>query len=295
MSDQLLDTERTEPRVWICRDREVRVDRTLIMGVLNVTPDSFSDGGQYFDPERAVDRALQMEAEGADIIDVGGESTRPGAEPVPVAEELRRVIPVLTRLAGKVRVLLSVDTYKAQVAAEALQAGVHIVNDISGLGFDPEMAPLVARWRAGVVIMHIKGSPRTMQDHPYYDDVVEEICQYFGGRLRLATEAGICPEQIVLDPGIGFGKRVEDNFEILRRLGEFRRFGRPVMIGPSRKSFIGKVLGLPPQERLEGTAAAVAVGIAHGADVVRVHDVREMRRVVQIADCIVGKPGAWRM
>ncbi len=278
--------------IWRCRDRTLATDRTLVMGVLNVTPDSFSDGGQYYEPEQAVQRALELDEQGADIIDIGGESTRPGAEPVPLEEELRRVIPVLEKISGRVRALLSIDTYKSQVAVEALRAGAHIVNDISGLGFDPAMPGLVARWGAGVVIMHIKGTPRTMQQNPHYDDVVAEISDYFRERIGVAKRSGIDEEQIAIDPGIGFGKRLEDNFEILRRLSEFRRFGRPILIGPSRKSFIGKTLNLPPQERLEGTAAAVAVGIAHGADVVRVHEVVQMLRVVRIADRIVGKPAA---
>lgn len=280
--------------IWRCRDRTISIDRTLVMGILNVTPDSFSDGGKFYDPDRAVEHALAMDEAGADIIDVGGESTRPGAEPVPLEEELRRVIPVLEALSGRVKALLSIDTYKSEVAEAALEAGAHIVNDISGLGFDPEMAPLVARWGAGLVIMHIKGTPKTMQQNPWYQDVVGEISGYFAERLRLAEEAGISLDQIVLDPGIGFGKRLDDNFELLRRLSEFRRFGRPILIGPSRKSFIGLTLGLPPEERLEGTAAAVAVGIANGADIVRVHDVPEMLRVVRIADRIVGKPATAR-
>jgi dihydropteroate synthase len=265
------------------------------MGVLNVTPDSFSDGGRFLDPERAVQHALRMDELGADIIDIGGESTRPGAEPVSVEEELARVIPVIERLTGRVKALLSIDTYKSQVAEAALRAGVHIVNDISGLGFDGQMAPLVARWGAGVVVMHIKGTPRTMQENPYYDDVISEISEYFEARLELAERAGVRPEQIALDPGIGFGKRLTDNYEILRRLGEFRRFGRPILIGPSRKSFIGKVLQLPPDKRLMGTAAAVAIGVANGADIVRVHDVEEMLQVVRVADCVVGKTEAWEV
>ena len=274
--------------IWRCRGRQVPVgERTLVMGILNVTPDSFSDGGLYAEPERAVEHAVEMIKAGADIIDVGGESTRPGADPVSAEEERRRVLPVIQALRRQSDVLISIDTYKAEVARAALDAGADIVNDISGLGFDEEMPGVVASTGAGLVLMHIRGTPRTMQQNPVYRDVVREIGETFAERLAKAEKAGISPEQVVLDPGIGFGKKLQHNLEILRRLKEFRRFGRPILIGPSRKSFIGAILDLPPDQRLEGTAAAVAVGIANGADVVRVHDVREMVRVVRVADAIV--------
>ena len=274
--------------IWRCRGRQVPVgERTLVMGILNVTPDSFSDGGLYAEPERAVEHAVEMIKAGADIIDVGGESTRPGADPVSAEEERRRVLPVIQALRRRSDVLISIDTYKAEVARAALDAGADIVNDISGLGFDEEMPGVVASTGAGLVLMHIRGTPRTMQQNPVYRDVVREIGETFAERLAKAEKAGISPEQVVLDPGIGFGKKLQHNLEILRRLKEFRRFGRPILIGPSRKSFIGAILDLPPDQRLEGTAAAVAVGIANGADVVRVHDVREMVRVVRVADAIV--------
>ena len=274
--------------IWRCRGRQVPVgERTLVMGILNVTPDSFSDGGLYAEPERAVEHAVEMIKAGADIIDVGGESTRPGADPVPAEEERRRVLPVIQALRRQSDVLISIDTYKAEVARAALDAGADIVNDISGLGFDEEMPGVVASTGAGLVLMHIRGTPRTMQQNPVYRDVVREIGETFAERLAKAEKAGISPEQVVLDPGIGFGKKLQHNLEILRRLKEFRRFERPILIGPSRKSFIGAILDLPPDQRLEGTAAAVAVGIANGADVVRVHDVREMVRVVRVADAIV--------
>ena len=274
--------------IWRCRGRQVPVgERTLVMGILNVTPDSFSDGGLYAEPERAVEHAVEMIKAGADIIDVGGESTRPGADPVSAEEERRRVLPVIQALRRQSDVLISIDTYKAEVARAALDAGADIVNDISGLGFDEEMPGVVASTGAGLVLMHIRGTPRTMQQNPVYRDVVREIRETFAERLAKAEKAGISPEQVVLDPGIGFGKKLQHNLEILRRLKEFRRFGRPILIGPSRKSFIGAILDLPPDQRLEGTAAAVAVGIANGADVVRVHDVREMVRVVRVADAIV--------
>ncbi len=257
------------------------------MGILNVTPDSFSDGGLYTDPGRAVEHALEMVEAGADIIDVGGESTRPGAEPVPAEEERRRVVPVIRALRRQSDVLISVDSYKAEVARAAVEAGADIVNDISGLGFDEEMPQLLATSGVGLVLMHIKGTPRTMQRNPVYRDVIGEISGYFAERLAKAEEAGISREQVVLDPGIGFGKQLVHNLEILRRLKEFCRLGRPLLVGPSRKSFIGAILDLPPGQRLEGTAAAVALSIAGGADVVRVHDVREMVRVARVADAVV--------
>ncbi|NOZ57382.1 MAG: dihydropteroate synthase, partial [Calditrichaeota bacterium] len=233
------------------------------------------------------EHALEMVDAGADIIDVGGESTRPGAEPVSAQEERRRVVPVIRALRRQSDVLISIDTYKAEVAQAAVDAGADIVNDISGLGFDDGMPEVVAASGAGLVLMHIKGTPRTMQRNPVYGDVIGEISDYFAGRLGKAEEAGISREQVVLDPGIGFGKQLEHNLEILRRLKEFRRLGRPLLVGPSRKSFIGAILDLPPDQRLEGTAAAVALCVAGGADIVRVHDVPEMTRVVRVADAVV--------
>ncbi len=274
--------------IWQCGGQRVLLgERTLVMGILNVTPDSFSDGGLYTDPGRAVEHALEMVEAGADIIDVGGESTRPGAEPVPAEEERRRVVPVIRALRRQSDVLISVDSYKAEVARAAVEAGADIVNDISGLGFDEEMPQLLATSGVGLVLMHIKGTPRTMQRNPVYRDVIGEISGYFAERLAKAEEAGISREQVVLDPGIGFGKQLVHNLEILRRLKEFCRLGRPLLVGPSRKSFIGAILDLPPGQRLEGTAAAVALSIAGGADVVRVHDVREMVRVARVADAVV--------
>ena len=261
--------------------------RTHIMGILNVTPDSFSDGGKFYDQERAVRRGVEMAEEGADFIDVGGESTRPGSEPISLDEELRRVLPVIGPLAKEVSVPISVDTYKSEVAARVLDAGAVIVNDISGLHFDGRMADVVAQHGASIVLMHIKGTPRTMQQNPEYEDVVGEICGYLGVGVRLAEQKGV--RQIFVDPGIGFGKKLEHNIEIFRNLAEFQRFGYPVLIGPSRKSFIGAVLDLPVEERLEGTAAAVAVSIAHGAHVVRVHDVKQMKRVAKVVDALLKK------
>jgi dihydropteroate synthase len=261
--------------------------RTVIMGILNVTPDSFYDGGRYARAEAAVQRALQMVQDGADIVDIGGESTRPGSQPVPEEEELRRVLPVIEAVRGQVDVPISIDTTKSRVAERALQAGACMVNDISGLGFDPRMAEVVARHGALCCVMHIQGTPQTMQQNPQYEDVVRDISRYFEERLALAERAGIPRENIWLDPGIGFGKTVEHNLEILRRLREFTAFGLPILIGTSRKSFIGKILGdLPPEERLEGTAATVAIAIMNGANAVRVHDVREMVRVARMTDAV---------
>ena len=228
---------------------------------------------------------MAMIEEGADFIDIGGESTRPGSETVTVDDELRRVMPVIERLIQLSPVPVSIDTYKSGVAARALDAGAVMVNDISGLHFDADMAGVIARHEASVVLMHIRGTPRTMQADPRYDDVVGEICEYLQEGIRAAERSGI--EQMIIDPGIGFGKTPAHNLEIIRRLREFHRLGYPVLVGPSRKSFIGKVLDLPVEERLEGTAAAVAASILNGANVVRVHDVKAMKRVAQVADAIV--------
>jgi len=266
------------------RWRELNPDgRVLIMGILNVTPDSFSDGGRFLSPDAAVERALAMEKEGADIIDVGGESSRPGAEPVPVEEELRRVLPVLERLRGKLRIPISIDTTKAEVAEAALRAGASIVNDISALRFDPAMAPLVAKFGAGLVLMHMLGTPKTMQQAPHYEDVVTEVRDFLAERAQYAQSQGIPREAIAVDPGIGFGKTVEHNLELLRRLPELVELGFPVLVGPSRKSFIGAILGLGVEERLEGTLAACAVAVVRGANILRVHDVKEVRRAADLA------------
>ena len=260
--------------------------RTLLMGVLNVTPDSFSDGGLYFDRQLAIERALQMVEEGADIIDIGGESTRPFSEPTPLEEELRRVIPVIEAVAPKISIPISIDTYKAKVAFEALQAGASIVNDISGLRFDPEMVKIVAESGAGLIVMHIKGTPKTMQLDPHYDDVMDEIKSYLKESIEKAELEGVHPESIVVDPGIGFGKKLHHNLEIFRRLNELEELGKPILVGPSRKSFIGEILGLPVSERLYGTLGAVAYCALKGVHIVRVHDVKAARQVVDIIDAI---------
>jgi dihydropteroate synthase len=255
------------------------------MGVLNVTPDSFSDGGSWIDPERAVRRARDMAREGADLIDVGGESTRPGARAVSAREELRRVVPVVERLAAE-GIRVSVDTSKAAVAAAALRAGASIVNDVTALRGDPAMAETVARSGAAVVLMHMKGTPRTMQRDPRYADVVSEISGFFRERQEFAWRAGIPRDKILLDPGIGFGKSPKHNVEILRHLDEFRGLGRPLVIGTSRKSFIGRALGRRVDERRFGTAATLTAAVLRGVDVVRVHDVREMSDVVRMSDLL---------
>lgn len=253
--------------------------RTFIMGVLNVTPDSFSDGGLYLEPGAALARARQMVDEGADLIDVGGESTRPGFARVGVEEELARVLPVIRALASELPVPLSVDTSKAKVAAAALEAGASIVNDVSSLS-DPDMIPVVARAGAGLVIMH-------NQAEAVYRDLVEDITGFLRDAAARVEKGGVRPDRIILDPGFGFAKTVEHNLEVVRRLGEFRRLGKPLLLGPSRKSTIGHVLSLPPDQRVEGTASLVAIAVAGGADMVRVHDVKEMVRVVRMADAVV--------
>lgn len=281
----LTNLEGRKVRRLDCRGRELVLgERTLVMGILNVTPDSFSDGGKFSDPDRAVERAHRMVEEGADIIDLGGESTRPGYTPVPLEEELRRVMPVLERLVQEVSVPISVDTTKAEVARQALECGAHIINDQWALRADPEMAGVVARYGAPVVLMH-------NQRGTEYRDLMGDMVQFFQESIGLAGAAGIPREKIIIDPGIGFGKTVEQNLEVLARLEELSCLGLPVLLGTSRKSVIGKTLDLPVDQRLEGTAATVALGIAAGADIVRVHDVKEMVRVARMTDAIVRRKG----
>lgn len=257
------------------------------MGILNVTPDSFSDGGLYFSNKSAVKQALRLQDEGADIIDIGGESTRPGAEKISVEEEIERVIPVIKAITGKVRVPVSIDTYKSAVADAAISAGASIINDISGLRFDPQMPKVAAKNEVPVVIMHIKGTPGNMQVDPTYKALIPEIMDYLMQGISIAREAGVPDDKIIIDPGIGFGKTVEHNLEIIKRLEEFTGFEKPVLLGHSRKSFIGKLLGdLPVTERIEGTTAAAAIGIFNGANMIRVHDVAETVRAARIADRI---------
>ncbi len=261
--------------------------RTYIMGIVNVTPDSFSDAGRHATTQAAVDHARRLADEGADIIDIGGESTRPGAEAVPVDEEMARVIPVLEGLASDLPVPISVDTYKAEVAEAALAAGAQMINDISALRLDRRVGGVVARAGVPLVLMHMKGLPRDMQENPQYDSVMADILGFLRDAVARAEACGIRRDNIVVDPGIGFGKTVAHNLEILRRLGEFRSLGLPILVGTSRKSLIGRVLDLPVDQRLEGTAATVALAVASGADIVRVHDVQYMARVARMADAIV--------
>ncbi|GBE36371.1 dihydropteroate synthase [bacterium BMS3Bbin07] len=261
--------------------------KTYVMGILNVTPDSFSNGGLFLNGGNAIERALRMEAEGADIIDIGGESTRPGSKPVSLEEELQRTIPVIEAIAGRLRIPVSIDTYKSGVARRAIEAGAAMVNDISGLRFDPEMAPTISQYDVALVLMHIKGTPRNMQVNPVYTDLFSEITDYLKEGINIATESGIAKERIVIDPGIGFGKTLEHNLQIISNLDRLSPLCRPILIGASRKSFIGRILNnAPASERLEGTAAAVAISVMKGANIVRVHDVREMARVVKVADAI---------
>jgi dihydropteroate synthase len=261
---------------------------TLIMGILNVTPDSFSDGGMYYNATQAIEFALQMEEEGADIIDVGGESTRPGAKTVELQKECDRILPVIEGIRTKSDILISIDTYKSEVARKSIATGAGMVNDISGMTFDPNMVDVIKDSGLPVVIMHIKGTPKNMQKNPYYEDLMQELTEYFEERKKFARAKGILDQQIILDPGIGFGKRLQDNFQLLRELKKIVDMGFPVLIGPSKKSFIGLTLDLPVDQRLEGTAAAVTTGILKGARIVRVHDVKEMKRVALITDSIRG-------
>ena len=256
------------------------------MGILNITPDSFSDGGIYFDSQRAVDHAFEMAEAEADIIDIGAESSRPGSEAISADEELARLAPVLSALQGKLKVPVSVDTYKSQVAEAAIELGAGIINDISGLMADPRMAPLLAKHNIPVVIMHMRGTPKTMQQNTHYESFLSEVIMRLKDGISLAEQAGIHPDNIVIDPGIGFGKTVYHNLYLINHLAEFKVLGKPILIGPSRKSFIGQVLNLPPNQREEGTAAAVACAIVNGAHIVRVHDVAKMGRVAKMADAI---------
>jgi dihydropteroate synthase len=273
----------------VCSRSLVLGNRTLIMGVLNATPDSFSDGGEFLTIEKAVARAMAIEAAGADILDVGGESTRPGARAISAEIETQRVIPVILALRGKITIPISIDTRRAIVAKRAVEAGAEIVNDVSALAFDEQMAEVVARSKAGVILMHMRGSPDSMQRGPFARNVIADVRAGLRGALARAKRAGIERSKIAVDPGIGFGKSYAQNFEILIRLGEIAKLGFPLLVGPSRKGFIGAAISTvktpaPPSERIWGTAAAVTAAILHGAHIVRVHDVREMAQVARVAD-----------
>jgi dihydropteroate synthase len=258
------------------------------MGILNLTPDSFSNDGLFMNVDKAVEHALILEKDGADIIDVGGESTRPGSKSIDVHEELVRVLPVIENLRKQSEILISIDTYKAQVADQALKAGANVINDISGLGFDKKMAAISVKHNAWIVIMHIKGTPKNMQVNPVYKDLIKELKEYFITRINYAVTAGISRDNIIVDPGIGFGKKWRDNFILIQELHVFKELGLPILVGPSNKSFIGMALDLPVDDRLEGTAAAVTACVLNGADIIRVHDVKAMSRVIKISKMIKG-------
>jgi dihydropteroate synthase len=268
-----------------CKEYTLRFDKTLIMGILNVTPDSFSDGGLFADVDTAVDHAKQMVSDGADILDIGGESSHPGSAPLSEKEELDRVLPVVRRLLDELSVPISIDTYKPGVAEACLQAGVHLMNDITGLT-NPQMRAVAAKYQVPVALMHMKGTPKTMQENPIYKDVTRDIKAFFQEQIITTHKAGI--KHIIIDPGIGFGKTVEHNLQIFKHLGEFQSLGCPILVGPSRKSFIGAITGLSVNQRLDGTIAAVTVAIMNGAHIVRVHDVKECKRAVQVVDAIRG-------
>ena len=263
-------------------------ERTYVMGILNITPDSFSDGGRFLNHSEALDHAKQMVDEGADIIDVGGESTRPGAQPASLEEEYGRVIPFVEKLASQVEVPISIDTTKAEVAKDALEAGAAIINDISALRFDPQMASLASEQGVPVVLMHMRGTSETMQHHLVYDSLISEIYSFLKERVEYAESLGIDSQKIIIDPGIGFGKSVPDgNLSIIKNLSSFKALGKPILIGTSRKAFIGNVLNLGVEEREEGTAATISLAISNGAHIVRVHDVGKMKRVVKMVDAVL--------
>jgi len=270
-----------------CRKRTLTLGkRTLLMGVLNVTPDSFSDGGLFFDKEKAIAHGLRMVEEGADIIDIGGESTRPGSKPLDLEEELRRIIPIIESLAKKVDIPISIDTYKSAVAQRAIEAGAEIINDISGLHFDQNLAKVASEEDTPLVLMHIRGTPETMQKDIHYESLFSEILHYLKDSIQRAESAGLDPRQIIIDPGIGFGKTVEDNLLIIKNLYEFRILGKPILLGTSRKSFIGKILNTGAGDRLEGTLSSIAIGVLNGAHIIRSHDVLQAKKAIAVADAI---------
>lgn len=261
--------------------------KTWLMGIINVTPDSFSDGGLYFNKEKAVDRGLELAEEGADIIDIGGESTRPGSDFISTEEELMRTVPVISALRKKTDVLISVDTTKSEVAEAALDEGADIINDISSFRFDPKMLSLAAQKDIPVILMHMKGTPKNMQLNPFYEDLLAEIRGFLEERIATAQAYGIKKEKIIIDPGIGFGKSFKDNLTLIKSLKFLEPIDRPILIGISRKSFIGKILSLPPQERTEGTIASAVLSIINGAHILRVHDVEAVKRAVLVTEAII--------
>ncbi len=257
------------------------------MGILNVTPDSFSDGGMFFTPDKAISHGIDLVSQGADIIDIGGESTRPGAKPLPEDEELRRVIPVIEGLSARIDVPISIDTYKSSIAERAIEAGAQMINDISGLKFDPEMADVAAKHDVPIVLMHIRGTPEVMQSDVHYDCLLTEIMEYLEEGIEIAEEAGVDTNQIIVDPGIGFGKTVDHNLKIIHHLAELKSLGKPIMLGVSRKSFIGKILDAVVDQRIEGTLASISAAIMNGANILRVHDVAPARKAAQMVDAIL--------
>jgi dihydropteroate synthase len=286
MIDSVIKGYESKGYVLLKNDRKMMLGkRTRIMGIVNVTPDSFSDGGQFFGTKEAVSQGILLAKQGADILDIGGESTRPFSNPVSIDEELSRVIPVIKGICKKVKVPVSIDSYHPEVAEKAIRAGASIVNDINGLR-EKGMAELCARKKVPVVIMHMKGTPKTMQKEPVYKDCVGEVYDFLAQRAQVALDAGVKPERIVIDPGIGFGKRVEDNLVLLKKLGEFRSMGFPLLLGTSRKSFMGAISGTEVDSRLYGSLGSVAASVVNGADIVRVHDVKETRQTLQIVDAV---------
>ena len=286
IKEAIKNISRTHYSIRCRKQKLILGKRTLLMGVLNVTPDSFSDGGAFFDKEKAVSRGLGMVEEGADILDIGGESTRPGSKPVELEEELHRVIPVIESLEKEVDVPISIDTYKSAVAQRAIEAGAQIINDISGLHFDPNLARVAAREDTPLVLMHIRGTPETMQKDVHYSSLFAEIIRSLKGSIGKAESAGIDPGQMIIDPGIGFGKTIEDNLLILKHLYEFRILGKPILLGTSRKSFIGKILKSEVGDRLEGTLSSIAIGVLNGAHIIRSHDVLEAKKAIAVADAV---------
>ncbi len=286
IKEALHNISRTQYSLRCRKQKLILGKRTLLMGILNITPDSFSDGGLFLDKEKAISRGLGMVAEGVDIIDIGGESTRPGSKPLDPEEELRRVIPVIESLSKEVDVPISIDTYKAVVAQRAIEAGAQIINDISGLHFEPSLAKIAAREDTPLVLMHIRGTPETMQKDVHYSSLFPEIIRYLKDSIRTAESAGLDPGQIIIDPGIGFGKTVKDNLLVLKHLSEFRILGKPILLGTSRKSFIGKILNTGIENRLEGTLATIAIGVLNGAHIIRCHDVPQAKKAIAVADAV---------
>ena len=285
---QTLDNFKRENFVISLGNKRLNLsERIAVMGILNVTPDSFYDGGRYLRQDKALRRIEEMVEEGADIIDIGGESTRPGAERVNPDEERRRVIPIIDKIRRHFDIPISIDTYKAQIAREAIEAGADMVNDISGLRFDLELKKVIASFDVPVVIMHIKGTPKDMQDNPQYKCLMGEIISYIRESIKIAEEAGVDPDKIIIDPGIGFGKTTTHNLEIISRLGELKSLGKPILIGVSRKSFIGNILKLPSSERLEGSLAMASLSVFQGAHMVRTHDVKQTRRAVDMVKAVM--------